>query len=42
MKSEKETDLKDVVKEEETEGIAMELLHEFKESNKQWMYTTKD
>ena len=34
MKSEKETDLKDVVKEEETEGIAMELLREFKENNK--------
>lgn len=34
MSFEKETDLKDVVEEEEAEGIAMELLHDFKEHNK--------
>ena len=34
MDFEKETDLEDVVEDEEAEGIAMELLRDFKEHNK--------
>lgn len=34
MDLEKQTDLESAVKEKEADGIAMELLHEFKENNK--------
>lgn len=34
MDLEKQTDTENVVEEEEAKGIAMELLHEFKENNK--------